>query len=158
MPGPMTDTSHPSETVALPRYGAQLAFVRFMLPILGGLLEAGSVVDPLVQREVESLPDGLVFGMTVFGTDARIRLTRREGRFVQLDPATAPPPTLDIVFKHVSVAFLVVSFQESTALAFARDIGDQHDVDCIADGNLQDADAANFDLAAKCLRGRCAKT
>ena len=120
MSAPMTATPLPSESVARPRYGAQLALVRTMLPILGGLLEAGSEVDPVVQREIASLPADIVFGMTVFGTDAKIRLARRDGHFVQLDPATAPAPTLDIVFKHVGVAFLVVSFQESTATAFAR--------------------------------------
>ncbi len=91
-----------------------------MLPLLGALLEAGSEVDPVVQREVASLPEDLVFGMSVFGSDACLRMTRQGGRFVQLAPASAKRPTLDIVFKHVGVAFLVVSFQESTALAFAR--------------------------------------
>lgn len=110
----------PREQVARPHYRAQLAFVRTMLPLLGGLLEAGSEVDPVVQREVRTLPHDLIFGMTVFGADTKLRLARRGERLVHLDPANAPPPTLDIVFKHVSVAFLVVSFQESTALAFAR--------------------------------------
>lgn len=110
----------PRERVSRPPYRAQVALVRTMLPILGGLLEAGSEVDPVIRREVVTLPTGLVFGMTVFGSDARLRMERRGDRLVQLDPATAPSPTLDILFKHVSVAFLVVSFQESTALAFAR--------------------------------------
>jgi hypothetical protein len=116
----MSASSPPPDSVPKPHYAVQLAFVRAMLPVLGGLLEAGSEVDEVVQREIESLPEDLVFGMTVFGTDAKIRLTRRGTRFVQLDPKTAPEPTLDIVFKHVAIAFLVVSFQESTALAFAR--------------------------------------
>ena len=53
MPTPMTETSLPAATVAPPRYGAQLTFVRTMLPILGGLLEAGSEVDPVVKREID---------------------------------------------------------------------------------------------------------
>lgn len=107
-------------SVSKPRYEAQLALVRTMLPILGGLLQAGSEVDEVIQREVESLPEGLVFGMTVFGTDAKIRLARRGSHLVLLDNATAPEPTVDVVFKHVGIAFLVVTFQESTALAFGR--------------------------------------
>lgn len=110
----------PTEKVALPHYGAQHAAVKLMLPLLGGLLEAGSEVDDVVRREVESLPEGLVFGMSVFGTDLGMRVRKQGSRLLLLDNATAPAPTLDIVFKHLSVAFLVVSFQESTALAFAR--------------------------------------
>ena len=116
----MTTVPAPTERVARPHYRAQLAFVRTMLPLLGGLLEAGSEVDPVVRHEVASLPEDLIFGMTVFGADAQLRLARRGDTLVQLAPESAPRPTLDIVFKHVSVAFLVVSFQESTALAFAR--------------------------------------
>lgn len=117
---PMTDAPSPDASVPRPRYGVQLAVVRTMLPLLGGLLAAGSEFDETVRKEVEDLPEDLIFGMTVFGTDARIRLAREGSRLVVLDPETAPPPTLDIVFKHVAIAFLVVSFQESTALAFAR--------------------------------------
>lgn len=116
----MIPLNAPHEHVARGRYLAQAAVVRTMLPLLGGLLEAGSEVDPVVQREIASLPSDIIFGMSIFGSDACIRMARRGDRFVQLDPKSAPPPTLDIVFKHVGVAFLVVSFQESTALAFAR--------------------------------------
>lgn len=103
-----------------PGAAAQTALVRTMLPLLGGLIEAGSEVDPVVTREVESLPEGLVFGMSVFGSDLGMRMQKRGSRLVLLDPAKAPRPQLDIVFKHLGLAFLVVSFQESTALAFAR--------------------------------------
>lgn len=116
----MSSFPAPRESAARPHYRAQLAFTRTMLPILGGLLEAGSEVDPVVQREVATLPADIVFAMTVFGTDAQVRLARRGDQLVHLDPTSPARPTLDIVFKHVGVAFLVVSFQESTALAFAR--------------------------------------
>lgn len=116
----MNETSAQSATTPAPRYDLQLAYVEAMLPVLGGLLAAGSEVDAYVKHEIDALPDDLIFGMTVFGTDAKLRLAKRGGHLVQLDPTTAPPATLDIVFKHVAIAFLVVSFQESTALAFAR--------------------------------------
>lgn len=110
----------PTQHVSVPRYGAQLSTVKLMLPLLGGLLQAGSEVDDVVSREVATLPEGLVFGMSAFGTDVGMRLRKEGSRLVLLDPKTAPPATLEIVFKHVSAAFLVVTFQESTALAFAR--------------------------------------
>lgn len=116
----MTTSNVSNEHLPRVKYRAQAALVQTMLPLLSGLLEAGSEVDPVVRREVTSLPTDMIFGMSVFGSDARIRMARRGEHFVQLDPVSAPPPTVDIVFKHVGVAFLVVTFQESTALAFAR--------------------------------------
>lgn len=110
----------PLEKLSLPGYGTQRALVKTMFPLLGGLLEAGAEVDEPVRREIESLPDGLVFGMSIFGDELALRMQVRGSSFRLLDPARAPAPTLDIVFKHLSAAFLVVSFQESTALAFAR--------------------------------------
>lgn len=118
---PMIEPPPPStESVPRPRYNVQLAVVRTMFPLLAGLLEAGSEVDTIVRSEVATLPNGFVFGMSIFGSPERLRLRVDGSRLVQLDPATAPTPDLDIVFKHLGVAFLVVSFQESTALAFAR--------------------------------------
>jgi hypothetical protein len=38
--------------------------------------------------------------------------------------------------------------------AFAHEIGNKDDVDFILDGNLQDANSADFELAAQCRR-RC---
>lgn len=110
----------PIESAPKPHYGVQLAFVRVMFPLLSGLLAAGSEIDLVVSREVATLPENFIFGMTVYGTDVKIRLQRRGSKLVELDPATAPRPDLDIVFKHVGIAYRVVSFQESTALAFAR--------------------------------------
>jgi hypothetical protein len=43
----------------------------------------------------------------------------RAGRFVRLPSTT--PPELEIVFKHVSHAFYVLSFQEGTAQAYANE-------------------------------------
>lgn len=121
MLGPMAQPPPATlENLSLPPYGAQRATVKLMLPLLGGLLQAGAEVDEVVRREIESLPNGLVFGMSVFGTDLALRMRVDGSRFVLLDAATSQAPTLDIVFKHLSAAFLVVSFQESTALAFAR--------------------------------------
>lgn len=108
------------DRAAPPRYDAQRMLVAAMLPLLGGLIQAGSEVDDVVRREVESLPPDFVFGMSIYGCDLKLRMQRRGSRLVLLDPSDAPPPDLDIVFKHLGIAFLVVSFQESTALAFAR--------------------------------------
>jgi len=116
----MTELSPLAEPVPRPRYNIQRAVVRTMFPVLAGLLEAGSQVDTVVRSEVATLPDGFVFGMSVFGSDLRIRLRVEGSRLVQLDPSLSPAPDLDIVFKHLAIAYMVVSFQESTALAFAR--------------------------------------
>lgn len=110
----------PIGTAGSPHYDAKRALVRTMFPLLAGLLEAGSEVDSVIRSELATMPPDFLFGMSVFGSPERIRLRIRDARIEVLDPATTEAPDLDIVFKHLGIAFLVLSFQESTALAFAR--------------------------------------
>lgn len=102
-------------------YRAQRAYVAAMMRVTGGLLEAASAADPVVRREVEGFPEGLVIGMSVLGDTLRIRLRKRGGRLERLPDDDPAAPGLEIVFKHISHAFLVLSFQEGTARAFAND-------------------------------------
>lgn len=105
-------------------YGAQRAYVQAAMRLIAGLLEAASEADPVVAEEVRGLPDGLVVGMSVFGMpDVGLRVVVRGDKLRVVD-RTAPVPEgavrLEIIYKHVTHAFLVFSFEEGTALAFAN--------------------------------------
>jgi hypothetical protein len=99
-------------------YAAQRAYVKTMLRITERLLVAAGRTDPEVQRELEGFPDGFVLGFSIIGSDIKVRLRVRGGRLERMDPMVTPE--LDIIFKHITHAFMVFSFQESTAQAFAN--------------------------------------
>lgn len=106
-----------SAAKAQSQYKAQRAYVAGMMRLLSGLLEAASETDPVVREEVANLPEGLVIGMSVLGDSSRMRIKKRGGVLVRLDPDTNQKPELEIVFKHVTHAFLVLSFQEEIGRA-----------------------------------------
>ena len=80
-----------------------------------------SQVDEEVKQEVAKFPVGFVLSMNVFphGPAFIAKVTPDH----QLEPlhSVENKPDLTITFKHLSHAFLVFSFQESTAQAFAHD-------------------------------------
>jgi len=102
-------------------YSLQRAYVRFMLWLIGRLLQAASAVDGEVMREVRSLPDGFSFAMRVRSGSAALALVKRGERLMAAPAGKVPHPVLSFEFKHVAHAFLVLSFQESTPRAFAND-------------------------------------
>lgn len=113
-------------------YKAQQAYVATMMKVVGSGLAAASRVDDEVRRELSGLPTGFVVCMTVFpkGPDFYLQIGDNGESSVISAPATKP--NLTIRFKHISHAFLVFSFQEGTAQAFANDR-------MVADGNLSHA-------------------
>lgn len=70
--------------------------------------------------------------MTVYPTGPGFVLRVTEGGYVEADTEGDKTPDLVIRFKHMEHAFLVLSFQEGTARAFANDR-------MVADGNVSDA-------------------
>lgn len=99
-------------------YAAQRAYVASLLEVSSHLLVAASYADAEIQRELAELPDGLVIGFSVLGDSIAMRLRCRGGRLARM-PARHPAD-LDIIFKHITHAFMVLSFQESTPEAFAK--------------------------------------
>jgi hypothetical protein len=100
-------------------YRAQRVFVAGMFEVLGRLIVAGSAADPVVQRELTGFPEGYVIGFSVYGDTLAMKVARRGAQFV---PAPADRKAdLEIVFKHVSHAFALLSFQESSAVSYAND-------------------------------------
>jgi hypothetical protein len=103
-----------------------------MFGVLGRLLAASSQHDRVVQRELEGLPDAFVFSMGLWPLADLFELEKRQGRLRWLRPKEHRTPTLAIRFKHISLAFSVMSFQESTAVSFTSDR-------IIADGDITQA-------------------
>jgi hypothetical protein len=101
-------------------YKSQRAYVAAMFEVLGRLLVAGSAVDPVVRQELTGFPEGYTIGFSVLGDTLGLRVSRRGDRFAP-EPSRVGAPELEIVFKHVSHAFALLTFQESTPTAFAND-------------------------------------
>lgn len=113
-------------------YEAQKAYVAAMMKIVGGGLAATSRVDADVQRDLSAFPAGYVVCMTVFPAGPSFYLRMQDNGHGEVIAAPASKPDLTIRFKHMAHAFLVLSFQEGTAQAFANDR-------MIADGNVSHA-------------------
>lgn len=99
------------------------AYVALMLWFVGRAMQAAARVDRDVRKEFEKLPEGFTFCLGVMprgpymivGKDHKGRVKymgwRREGRSIDLD----------MRIKNIEAAILMFTFQESTAVATARD-------------------------------------
>ncbi len=96
-------------------------YVRLMLGVVGRGLVAISQVDETVRRELAVLPEGYTIGMRVMPKGPSFAVRVGAGGRLELDPSAAERPRLGVCFKHRAHAFLVFSFQEGTARAFAND-------------------------------------
>jgi hypothetical protein len=108
-------------------YRVQRAYVAAVFEVLERLIVAASAVDPVVREELAAFPEGCTIGFSILGDTLALRLRVHGG---QLVPVRGPSgfsdglsgrPDLEVVFKHVSHAFLLLSLQESSATAYARD-------------------------------------
>ncbi|MEL0027576.1 MAG: hypothetical protein VW625_02755 [Perlucidibaca sp.] len=113
-------------------YEAQKAYVTTMMQVVGRGLAATSRVDEAVRQELSAFPAGYQICMTVFPAGPSFFLRMRADGTAEKVGSAIGKPDLTIRFKHVTHAFLVFSFQEGTAQAFANDR-------MIADGNLSHA-------------------
>lgn len=100
---------------------ARRLYVKTMFQIMGQALQAISETDPQVRAEASALPRGFLFEMKVIPAGPALRVEHvGEGR-LRYRRVTDRKPDLSIRFKHMAHAFLVLSFQEKTAQAFAND-------------------------------------
>ncbi len=101
---------------------ARRVYVKVMFQVMGRALQAISEVDETVQTEARNLPEGLLFEMMVMPDGPRLIVEHTGDGQLHYHGASAPRPVdLSIQFKHIAHAFLVLSFQEKTAVAFAND-------------------------------------
>jgi len=100
-------------------YVAERAYVAILMDALGRLLSASSKLDPEVMADVHGFPPGTVLGFSVLGDPGlQTQLVAKDGRLERV--ARPRKADVEVIFKHVHHAFLVLSFQESTPTAFAH--------------------------------------
>ncbi|WP_339754439.1 hypothetical protein [uncultured Marinobacter sp.] len=103
-------------------FQARRLYVELMFQVMGRALQAVSEVDDNVQNEARALPDGFLFEMMVMPGGSRLIVEHTgQGRFRYHGNSAPRPVDLSIQFKHIAHAFLVLSFQEKTSVAFAND-------------------------------------
>ena len=107
----------------------QQIYVKLMMDVIGRGLVMASQVDQEVQAEIGKFPTDFVLSMSVFPHGPAFVARVTDTAQLELLQDYAQKPDLTIQFKHLSHAFLVFSFQESTAQAFANDR-------MVADGDL----------------------
>ncbi len=100
---------------------AKRNYVQLMMDVVGRAMEAITQVDESVRKEVSVLPDGFLFEMTVMPSGPGLMMRKqRDGTLQYLGGETTGKPDVSVQFKHLHHAFLVLSFQEKTAEAFAN--------------------------------------
>lgn len=116
---------------------AERVYVQIMIDVIARGLVSASHNDPEVQKEIAGFKTGQTIQMIVLPNVAQFTLQVTEEHTFKILPQknssrATEKADLIVKFKHVSLAFLVFSFQESTAKAFARDR-------LVADGDVSDA-------------------
>ena len=100
----------------------QTLYVNIMIWLIGRLLEAASRVDHVIQRELKGLPDDFAYTMGVIPNGPEFTVRKLDdGTLYCQRRKDAFSADLAVSFKHVRHAFLILSFQESTARSFAND-------------------------------------
>ncbi|WP_100640356.1 hypothetical protein [Marinobacter salexigens] len=101
---------------------AKRLYVELMFQVMGRALQAVSEVDSEVQKEAQALPEGFLFEMMVMPDGSKLIVEYiGDGRFHYHGDSAPRPVDVSIKFKHLTHAFLVLSFQEKTSVAFAND-------------------------------------
>jgi len=99
----------------------QRAYVALMMDVIGRGLVSTSFIDEEVRREVSGLPVGFHITMVVLPSGPSFTAKVIAGGHLELIKDFDGKADLTVKFKHLSHAFLVFSFQEGTARAFAND-------------------------------------
>ena len=110
----------------------EAAYVKLMMDVIGRGLVMASQVDSEIQHEIAQFPIGFCLSMNVFPKGPAFVVEVNPQRQLTLVKQLNRKPDLTVTFKHMHHAFLVFSFQESTARSFANDR-------MIADGDVSHA-------------------
>lgn len=97
------------------------AYVSLMMGVVGRGLVSTSQTDDVIRKEVAAFPRGLVLQMMVMPNGPAFTAQVQGDGTLKLLKDFSGKPDLCARFKHISHAFLVLSFQEGTARAFAND-------------------------------------
>lgn len=96
-------------------------YVGLMMGVVGRGLVSASQVDEVIHKETAAFPVGFILQMKVMPEGAFFTAQVQPDGALKLLKDFAGKPDLCARFKHLSHAFLVLSFQEGTARAFAND-------------------------------------
>ncbi|MFT4019953.1 MAG: hypothetical protein QM666_00375 [Acinetobacter sp.] len=107
----------------------ELIYVKMMMDVIARGLVGASETDQTTQQELQKFPEGFTLSMKVFPNGPSFVAKINDNKHLVLVKNPENKPNLTIIFKHLHHAYLVFSFQESTAQAFANDR-------MIADGDL----------------------
>ncbi|HLV76355.1 MAG TPA: hypothetical protein VKY53_00305 [Marinobacter sp.] len=101
---------------------ARRHYVELMFQVMGRALQALSEVDETTREEMRALPEGFLFELQVMPNGPTL-VIEHTGAGKMRFHGNRPPRKVDlsIQFKHMAHAFLVLSFQEKTSVAFAND-------------------------------------
>lgn len=97
------------------------AYVNLMMGVVGRGLVSSSQSDDVMRREISAFPVAYVFQMVVMPSGPAFSAEVQADGTLRLLKNFQGKPDLAVRFKHMSHAFLVLSFQEGTARAFAND-------------------------------------
>jgi hypothetical protein len=101
---------------------AKKLYVETMMQVIGRALQAISQVDNVIKKDAQPLPTGFIVQMKVLPRGSAFCIQKQaDGTLKYLGAEADRKPDLCIAFKHVTHAFLVFAFQESTSMAFAHD-------------------------------------
>ena len=101
---------------------AKRFYVDVMMTVIGRALQAISQVDDIIKKEANVLPDGFSFQMKVLPSGPSFAVKKQpNGELKFLGRNFNEKTDLSIGFKHLTHGFMVLSFQESTSVAFAND-------------------------------------
>lgn len=101
-------------------YRFQRAYVSTIMSLFSRLIAASSQTDEVIQELIEPLPEGFVACLEVLPAGPRIMLQKKGNYFISLPSHSSLKPDISIRFKHVTIAYLLFTFQENTATAFAN--------------------------------------
>ncbi|MDF2447297.1 MAG: hypothetical protein K0S46_2533 [Moraxellaceae bacterium] len=96
-------------------------YVGLMMGVVGRALVSASQVDDVIRKETSAFPEGFILQMKVMPNGADFTAQVQPDGTLKLLKDFTGKPDLCARFKHLSHAFLVLSFQEGTARAFAND-------------------------------------
>lgn len=100
---------------------AERLYVTLMMGVVGRGLVSTSHEDAVVRGELAYFPAGYTIQMMVVPKGPAFTVQVQEDGTLRLLTDFPGKPDLCVRFKHMSHAFLVLSFQEGTARAFAND-------------------------------------
>lgn len=108
------------ENISIP-LALQRGYVALMMGIVGRGLVSASFADDVIRKEVSAFPKGFILQMKVMPNGSYFTAQVQEDGTLKLLKNFEGKPDLCARFKHLAHAFLVLSFQEGTARAFAND-------------------------------------